>query len=186
MRWEDLFADLEARWESALRSEKQAELPEVIRAELAAVTVGARLTGSVGGPASLGVAGRTVSGVLGRTGKGWLAVQGADGVDTVVNTAAIEYIDRLGVAQAGADPVVSRLSFGHALRSIAKNRSAVRVVVGRTGEAAGGLEMTGTIDRVGADHVDLALHDIDQPRRASGLRGVRTVPMAAIALVAAG
>ncbi|GAB3565443.1 hypothetical protein [Spelaeicoccus albus] len=177
MRWEDLFADLEARWDSALRSETEAELPEVIRAERAQSTIDARLTGCVGRHVRIGAAGRALSGRLSRIGTGWTALQGADNCAIVINTRAIDYLDGLGLPQAPGDPVTSRLSFGHALRSIAKDRAAVRVVL-RTAE------MTGTIDRVGADHVDLALHDLDQPRRSGRIRGVRTVPLAAIAFVA--
>lgn len=52
--------------------------------------------------------------------------------------------------------VESRLGLGHALRALARDRAVVRV---RAGEA----DLTGRIERVGADHLDLA--DVDGGRR---------------------
>ena len=43
--------------------------------------------------------------------------------------------------------------------------------------------VSGTIDRAGADHLDLALHDIDEPRRSASVRGYRLVPFAALSWV---
>lgn len=43
----------------------------------------------------------------------------------------------------------------------------------------------GTIDRVGRDHLDLALHARDEFRRDGALRGFRIVPFDAIQLVRA-
>ena len=44
-------------------------------------------------------------------------------------------------------------------------------------------EVHGTIDRVGRDHVDLAVHDRGEPRREGAVREVRIVPLAALLLV---
>ncbi|HET8927649.1 MAG TPA: hypothetical protein VFN24_07440, partial [Microbacterium sp.] len=47
----------------------------------------------------------------------------------------------------------------------------------------GGRTLSGTIDRAGADHLDLALHPAGTPRRASEVSGHRVVPFGAIACV---
>jgi hypothetical protein len=66
------------------------------------------------------------------------------------------------------------VTFGFVLRDIARRRLPVRVALttGRT--------LVGTIDRVGADHLDLALHERGAPRRASEVTGHRVVAFAAI------
>ena len=43
--------------------------------------------------------------------------------------------------------------------------------------------LTGTLDRVGADYVDLAEHPADLPRRAEAVQGVRAIVTGAIAVV---
>jgi hypothetical protein len=40
--------------------------------------------------------------------------------------------------------------------------------------------LAGTIDRAGADHLDLALHDAGSPRRARAVTGFRVVPFASV------
>jgi len=46
--------------------------------------------------------------------------------------------------------------------------------------------LTATIARVGADHLDLAQHAPDEPRRAATVRGVVVVRLGALAMVRAG
>lgn len=179
MRWDDLFADLEAQWDSAVRSESETELPEVVRSERASMALTSRLAGCVGHRVTVEVDSRTITGCLDRLGAGWVQLLGRDGRTTVVTMAAIDAWHDLPRVGAPRDPVLSRLTFGHVLRSLAKDRSAVRVVL-----RGGAGTVTGTIDRVGADHFDVALHELDQPRRTAHVRGCRTVPVRAVAFVA--
>ena len=83
----------------------------------------------------------------------------------------------LGAAAAttGRDGVRRRISLSSALRALARDRSPVRL-----GLVDGSVPM-GTLDAVGADHVDLAEHPADQPRRAAAVRRVRTVPFTSLA-----
>ena len=43
--------------------------------------------------------------------------------------------------------------------------------------------LAGTIDRAGADHLDIALHEPGTPRRASEVSGHRVVPFGAVAWI---
>jgi hypothetical protein len=57
--------------------------------------------------------------------------------------------------------------------------------LGAAAGSAGPGEIIGTIDRVGADFIEVAVHAAWEPRRASAVRLVALVPLTAIVLVRA-
>jgi hypothetical protein len=71
----------------------------------------------------------------------------------------------------------TRLDLRWAVRAMARDRSAVQVVL------ADGTALSGTVDRVGADFFELAEHAVDEPRRAAAVQGVSAVALAAVAVV---
>ncbi len=60
------------------------------------------------------------------------------------------------------------------LRRLARDRTAVHA------STAGGHAVTGTVDRVAADHLEITEHPADEPRRAAGVRGVVLVAYASL------
>lgn len=184
MRWDRLFDDLEAQLEAADDEQFEAEVSDRTRAEVARVHLIDRLRRSVGGQVDLTVDGAgDLRGVLRRVGRGWLLVDSAAGQPVVV--AAHGLLAARALPVAAADPaatgaVESRLGLGHVLRAIARDRETVAVVL------HDGSGYTGTIDRVGADFVDIAEHGYGEPRRPAGVSAVRTVAFAGISLVRTG
>ncbi len=49
-----------------------------------------------------------------------------------------------------------------------------------------GSALSGTVDRVGADYLDLAEHPVDEPRRAEAVQAVQAVVIEAVVLVRSG
>jgi hypothetical protein len=60
------------------------------------------------------------------------------------------------------------------LRRLARDRATVHA------GTAGGHAVTGTVDRVAADHLEITEHPADEPRRAAGVRGVVLVAYASL------
>lgn len=80
-------------------------------------------------------------------------------------------------AAAAVSPLRERMTLGFVLRDLARRRVAARIVT------VDGRHLHGTIDRAGADHLDLALHDSGTARTARAVRGFRMLPFAALASV---
>jgi hypothetical protein len=181
VRWDRLFDDLEAQLAASERAELAAEVSDRTRTEVARVHLLDRLRSAIGSPVDLTIEGTdNQRGVLARAGTGWLLVDVASRPEVVVAEHAILALRGLPVA--AAEPttvgiVESRLDFAHMMRAVARDRSAVSLVL------RNGSPYAGTIDRVGADFVDLAEHAPDEPRRAAQVNALRTVPFAAISLV---
>ena len=80
-----------------------------------------------------------------------------------------------------AMPALSdRLGLTFLLRDLCRRRSGVEAWVRHGGSS---VQVTGTIDRVGHDHFDLAEHEPGSPRRDSAVTAVRVVPLSELLLV---
>lgn len=180
MRWRQLFEDLEAQLEAAEAAEMAGEVAERTRRETALLRLVDRLRPAEGVGVTVAVPGAGV--VRGRVldaGCDWLLLDEGAGRELLVPLAAVLGVSGLGSASAAPDdgPVAKRLDLRWALRGLARSRTGLAL-----GLVDGSL-VTGTLDRVGADHVDLAEHAPGEARRAPAVRQVRLVPLAAIALV---
>ena len=183
MRWARLFADLEAQAEAAGEAELAAEVADRSRREAALVHLRDRLAAGHGAQVTVHVPGAgPVQGLLVDSGVDWLLLEERGAGEVLVPLGAVLGVSGVGAtAQAPDDSEVGRrLDLRWALRGLARSRTTVRLVL------VDGSALHGTLDRVGADHVDLAEHGRDEPRRAAAVRQVRLVPLAALAAVRSG
>jgi hypothetical protein len=178
VRWARLFDDLGGQLEAAEQAERAAEAADLRRLEVSRVGFADRLAGAAGTTVTVGVEGvGALTCVVGQVGAGWALVQAATGTETLVALSAVVSVTDLPAATAPGDVLDPGLALGFVLRRLARDRLTVTVIT-RTGEA-----FTGTIDRVGADFLDVAEHAADRPRRADDVQRVRTVPFATVAVV---
>ncbi|MGO1317330.1 MAG: hypothetical protein ACTMIR_09890 [Cellulomonadaceae bacterium] len=175
MRWAALFADLEAQLEAAEHADQDARVLELTRVEVAAVTLADRLRGVVG--ASLQVRlrdGADERGVLCEVADTWFLLD-QDGRQVLVPMSAVSWAHGIGLRVVEARTRVSaRLTLGHVLRALSRDRVAVQVSVDHTA-------LVGRIDRVGRDYLEIA--DLAVERSSERPRGT-VVPFAALLSVA--
>lgn len=179
MRWEGLFADLEGQLAAEQRRERDDEVAERTRRERALVTLPSRLAAAIGEPVRVSLSGGLqVDGDVEDLGEDWVLVRSAaDAHEVLVPLAAVVTLRALGPRSAPARSA-RRFGLGSALRALSRDRAAVVISL-----VGGGPRLLGTIDAVGADHLDLAEHLEGLPRRRENVRAVATVPFAAVVAV---
>jgi hypothetical protein len=204
VRFENLFDDLSSQLEHELRLDERELRVEEERLRLGRLGLRDRLRAVA--DASAGTERAMRIGLIDGTtlrlrptafGRDWmsgeLAAEGAAGraaastrvivpLDAIASVALS--VDQIAVsldvedaADRSATPrLIDRLGLAFALRDLARRRGEVDLVL-RSGP------LHGTIDRVARDHLDLAVHDADAPRRAANVRDVRLIPLAAVLLI---
>ncbi len=181
MRWESLFADLDRQFDQLRDAADAADVVEQARHEFGRISLLERLAGSVGAPIGLRLTGdRTVGGTLRRLGPDWLLLTESAVAETLVPLAAVAAIE--GLTSATGRPlgtVDSRYDLRLALRAVARDRSPVTI------QTTFDTEMSGTIDRVGADFLEVAAHSAWEVRRVMAVRAVLVVPLRSLLLVRA-
>jgi hypothetical protein len=181
MRWDAMFADLEAQAAALEVAERAGEIDERVRAELGALTLFDRLRPAISSPVRLRTAGAgVVTGTISRVGPDWVLLDQDGGREVLVRLGAVTAIGGLGRTTAppdSVDAVTARLGLWFVLRRIARDRSAVTL------QLADGSSLHATVDRVGADFVEAAVHATGEPRRARSVREELLVPMTALVAV---
>jgi hypothetical protein len=198
MRWDNLFDDLESQLESELTAEDIDLRAEEERLRLGRISVRDRLASlhrahhansdySIRLLLTDGVA-MSVHPVA--LGKDWLSGDVLDDSasrhQVIIPLAAVsgvllrsdQVLTSLATQSDAAAPreLSARLSLGFVLRDLCRRRQGVHLEL-LTGT------VHGTIDRVGRDHLDLAVHERGAPRRESEVRQYRMVPLAQLLLV---
>lgn len=182
MRWERLIEEIGAHLDQEARDGRDAEIADRIRHEVGQVELLDRLRAAEGQAVSLRVApDRDHRGELRQVGAGWLLLA-EDSGECLLATGHIHTVVGLGRRTAAPMEVPARRLFDgmdlrYALRGVAADRAPVRIGL------CGGAELTGTIDRVGRDFADVAMHAVGELRRSQSVTGSVTVALAAIAEV---
>lgn len=188
MDWEHLFDDLEGQLAADWESERAALDAESERLRIAKLSLRERLRTlrSAGAQVRLELTcGEQWDCALRVVGVDWIGVLlGADARLRIVPLSAVESLGAdhgmllasLAEPESDAD-LRGRMSLGFMLRDLARRRLPV-TLRRRTGDP-----QHGTIDRAGADHLDLALHDVHEARHARSVRGFRSIPFAAVSWV---
>lgn len=190
MEWDHLFADLEGQLAAEWEAERAALDAESERLRISRLTMRDRLRRMAASAARISIElcdGSRWDCVLRATGADWVGVVLPS--DPRLRIVPLTGITALGVDhgtllsslddQAVGDGNVlrARMTFGFVLRDLSRRRTPVTI-----GHRSGDPQH-GSIDRAGADHLDLALHDLGEPRRARAVRGFRVMPFEAVVWV---
>ena len=195
MRWNNLFDDLEGQLEHELTAEDVDLKLEEERLRIGRLSLRDRLVAiheldPKGAIRVMLVAGTTVAVRPTTFGKDWFAADVVEESDRhqqcIIPLAAIgglvlgrsQVTSSLSPSAASDSPksLSARLSLVFVLRDLCRRRRSVQL------HLLGG-DVHGTIDRVGRDHLDLAVHEPGTPRRESAVLHLRVVPLAQIVLL---
>ncbi|MEC5191575.1 MULTISPECIES: hypothetical protein [unclassified Arthrobacter] len=180
MRWDALFADLETQLAASERLDLDAEITERTRTEAAAVELTDRLRGSVGQLIVVQLAsGSALEGTLSHAGSQALVLDEPQHQVLVPYAAVVRYLGLSRLAVPELSKVRQRLGLASALRGLARDRAALAVLL--AGGPAGETTLHGVIDRVGRDHLDLAVTGGGEDRRRANVRQMATIPFGALA-----
>jgi hypothetical protein len=197
MRWDNLFDDLEGQLEQELSAEELDLRAEEERLRLGRLSLRDRIVAVVeaqgrddAGGIRLFLTDGTALEVQPKTfGRDWFSADLIGGsrqthaVIPVASISSVAFTRAQAAASLSATPselsqtsLPARLTLSFVLRDLCRRRAAVDVTT-----LAGALH--GTIDRVGRDHVDLAVHEAGEARRESVVRELRAIPLTQLLLV---
>lgn len=197
MRWDHLFDDLESQLEHELGAEEIDLFAEEERLRLGRLVLRDRLRAmmplaTVADPLKIVLTdGTRLAIAIGAVGRDWVAGElqagGSNAASCVVPVTAIaacfpDASQLVASTDTGPDDgaavgsLAARLGLAFVLRDLCRRRAALHITTP-------GTQIHGTIDRVARDHIDLAEHDPGVPRRDTGVRAVRMVPMTELVLV---
>lgn len=203
MRWDNLFSDLESQLEYGLNAEENDLHEEEERLRLGRLSLRDRLRQVVavsdrGANYSITfnlVGGVTLSARVTTIGKDWFAADVGLVAGRGLERAQKQCIVPLGAVQGlsltrrqirhSLEPhspevpaaITDRLGLAFLLRDLCRRRTTVDVSLQTE-------SLFGTIDRVGRDHFDLALHEATSPRRDAEVAGYRLVSFDCLVMIA--
>lgn len=192
-RWERLALDLDgqaAAWETAERAGEIAERQRIEAGRMRLIdrlrpsdhpgASGSRLEAAASGVVLTCAGGLRIRGVLVRVVSDAVIVAEDGGRESLVSLPAILSVIGASAAIAESDrdgTLASRIGLRNLLRSVVRDRSIVRV------HLVDGSILDGTLDRVGADFVEVALHPAGEARRRDAVRDTAVVALSAVAAI---
>jgi hypothetical protein len=201
MRWDDLFDDLESQLELGMSAEETDILAEEERLRLARLGLRDRIaaiaSGAPGSNRELRITLCDGSMIRFRPtahGRDWFQGDIVDGGDRL--RSGILPVPAIAAVSLDADQVQAslrvtvatsvlsdRLGLAFVLRDLCRRRLAVELWLQAAPGSRERSRVHGTIDRVGRDHLDVAVHDVDRLRRTTDVGEYRVIPLDAIVLV---
>jgi len=197
MRWDNLFDDLEGQLEQELSAEDLDVHAEEERLRLGRLSLRDRIAAVVeaeGKDAGAGIRivlsdGTSLSVRPQTFGRDWFSAALLDSpgrrqaIVPLASIASVVFTRAQAAVSLTATPselsqtsLPARLTLSFVLRDLCRRRASVEVST-----PVGVLH--GTIDRVGRDHIDLAVHDAGEARRESAVRELRAIPLTQLVLV---
>ena len=199
MRWDNLFDDLEGQLEHELSAEEHDLRAEEERLRLGRLSLRDRIVAvheAAGRDDGDGIRLFLIGGAVLRVrpitfGRDWFsaaALGESNGAAQVIipmaSVGSVAFTRSQALASLSATPselsqtsLPARLTLSFVLRDLCRRRSTLDV------DTVGGAFLHGTIDRVGRDHVDLALHERGEARRESAVEQFRAVPLSQLVLI---
>ncbi|WP_431709664.1 hypothetical protein [Glutamicibacter uratoxydans] len=174
MRWESLFADLEAQLESKLAEDLREEIAESIRIEKARQRLSDRLLGLVGKNLAFRLSGaQEVTGRVGPVGQDYLCLEEA-AVNWLIR---LESVRSIALADQTLSPngTLSQVKFGAVVRAMLRDRQAVQVFA-----LDGALLGEGILQQAAEDFLVLGIHPRDEFARPRNLQGRVLIPYRAV------
>lgn len=180
MRWDVLFADLEAQMGGELAAEERAIRADEIRVDRGRRDLASRVADLAGaGEVALRLLDGSLHVIrLEAAGEKWIGATANGGrTRMIVPTSAIVTASVRG-GTVGAGGAVDRTTLGIrvVLRDLARRRCAVTVTTSV-------VSLHGTIDAVAGDHLELAAHTVGAPRRSREVSAVELIPLEAVLTV---
>ena len=177
-RWDQLVGDLEAQALSWQEAERAGEIADRMRAELGRLRMVDRLRPAVGAVVALRcTGGLAIRGRVLRVVSDGVLVRDEHGRESLVALAHLLAVTGLGRSAEVPDSesvVESRIGLRQLARGIARDRSAVQVHI------SDGTVLGGTVDRLGADFLELAFHPVGESRRRSAVLSSAVVTLTAV------
>lgn len=182
MRWDSLFHDLENQLAAAHLLELETDVAELVRMEESAISLADRIRGAVDSPVTVVLNGYLrFSGTVSYVGQEWLLLVEAERSVLI----PLRHLTRISDLPKRVLKPVSRVphTLAAALRTLARERVPVHVYL--VGAEFGGNNppVTGVLDRVGSDFLELAVLGDGEARRESSVRARTGIPFAAIVAI---
>lgn len=176
---EKLFRDFEVQIKAERQKEIELDARELQRAEYARIQHLDRLAAQLGQELTVAVEGAQVyTGELQALGSGWIQMRSQTENVLIPQHALVWWEGGSRFSSVDAGSVKRQLTLGYALRALCSARLPVRIF-----HTSDSLTTEGTIERVGLDFIEVAVHGIEGNFRSKHILGYRMLSVSQIGAV---